>query len=77
MMYWVLMILCLIPAAVCVAGAVMNAHFAVATEDPVAYETAARYWLYGAMGFVVIGAGFGVNAALIRRKRRMSGVDNG
>lgn len=68
--YWILMCLCLVSAAYCVLGGVMNSSFAVAAEDPTSFTTAARYWYYGALGFVLLAIACGLKASLVRRKSR-------
>ena len=68
--YWVIAALCLVPAGICVAGVWMNLSLAAGSfEDAIDYRAAARYWAYGIAGFLALGAGFAVNAAMLRRKR--------
>ena len=64
------MCICLGTAAFCIAAAVMNSSFAVAVEHSTSYETSARYWLFGALGFVLLASACGLRANLLRRKRQ-------
>ena len=70
--YWMSAGVCLTTAAFCFSSAVMNAHFAVGVENPEPYTNAARYWMYGCGGFLLLAFGAGVKATLVRRRNRIS-----
>ncbi len=75
--YWMSMCICLVTAAVCLSGAVMNARFSVDATDPSGHATAARYWICGCAGFLLLAIGAGLKASLLQRGRGGSSEKGG